>query len=167
MITRGGLTEREKFPSAIVSGKEKICVPSVPVTEKARLFPATPFRPLTVKVLVAPALMEVGLKAHVAGVAIPHVKLMLSVKVVNAVAAEIVNVVVSTPAPTVIDGTFEAREKTAVPVPVRVTAWGLPVALSVRVIVDVLTPVAVGVKVTLIVHLAPAAKVVGQSLVCA
>ena len=45
----------------------------------------------------------------------------------------------------------------AVPVPVRLTLCGLPVALSVRVTAAVRVPLAVGVKVTLIVQLAPAA----------
>ena len=45
----------------------------------------------------------------------------------------------------------------AAPVPVRLTVWGLPVALSVTVIVPGWLPVAVGVKVTLMEQLAPAA----------
>ena len=43
------------------------------------------------------------------------------------------------------------------PVPVRLTVCGLPLALSVTLIVPVWVPVAVGVNVTLIVHLPPAA----------
>jgi hypothetical protein len=54
-----------------------------------------------------------------------------------------------------------------VPVPERLTAWGLPVALSVRVRAAVRVPVAVGVKVTLIVQLAPAATLDPQLLVWA
>ena len=45
----------------------------------------------------------------------------------------------------------------AVPVPERLTLCGLPVALSVRVTAAVRVPAAVGLKVTLIVQLAPAA----------
>src|SRR5258705_11485587 len=55
----------------------------------------------------------------------------------------------------------------AVPVPVRLTICGLPVASSVIVMVPVRVPVAVGVNVTLIVQLAPAATEVPQVLVCA
>ena len=55
----------------------------------------------------------------------------------------------------------------AVPVPVRLTLWGLPVALSVRVTAAVRVPLAVGVKVTLIVQLAPAATLEPQVLVWA
>jgi len=53
------------------------------------------------------------------------------------------------------------------PEPVRLTVWGLPVALSVTVIVPGWLPVAVGVNVTLIVQLAPAATDVPQVLVSA
>ena len=49
-------------------------------------------------------------------------------------------------------------------VPVRLTVWGLPVALSVRVTAALRTPLAVGVKVTLIVQLAPAATLAPQLL---
>src|ERR1019366_7834109 len=54
-----------------------------------------------------------------------------------------------------------------VPVPVRVTVWGLPVALSVRARAAVRVPLAVAVKVTLMVQLAPAATELPQLLVCA
>jgi hypothetical protein len=49
----------------------------------------------------------------------------------------------------------------AVPVPLRFTACGLPVALSVTVSAPVRGPTAVGVNVTLIVQLEPAGSVVG------
>ena len=54
----------------------------------------------------------------------------------------------------------------AVPVPVRVIDCGLPVALSVRARAAVRDPLAAGLKVTLIVHLAPAATLDPQLLVC-
>jgi len=57
-----------------------------------------------------------------------------------------------------------------VPVPVSVTVWGLPAALSVMVNVPGRVPVAVGVNVTLIVQFAFAASVAGsvpQVFVCA
>ena len=55
------------------------------------------------------------------------------------------------------------------PVPVRLICWGLPTALSVIVMLPDCAPVAVGVKVTLIVHEAFTASVdglMGQVLVC-
>lgn len=51
------------------------------------------------------------------------------------------------------------------PVPVRFTVWGLPFALSVMVIVPVCVPVAVGVNLTLIEQLAPAASEAPQVVV--
>jgi len=53
------------------------------------------------------------------------------------------------------------------PVPVRVTVFGLPDALSVIVTVPLWEPVEVGLNVTLIVQLAPPATEVPQVLVCA
>ena len=53
----------------------------------------------------------------------------------------------------------------AVPVPERLTDCGLPLALSVMVTEAVRLPLAVGVKVTLIVQLAPAATELPQVLV--
>ena len=52
-----------------------------------------------------------------------------------------------------------------VPVPVRLTVCGLPVTLSVTVIVPVRVPAAVGVKVTVIVHVPAGATEAGQLLV--
>jgi len=53
------------------------------------------------------------------------------------------------------------------PVPDRAAVWGLPVALSLTVKVAVLLPTAAGVNVTLIVQLAPAARLEPQVWVCA
>ena len=52
-----------------------------------------------------------------------------------------------------------------VPVPERLTDWGLPVALSVMAMVAARLPLAEGVKVTLMVQLAPAATLDPQLLV--
>ena len=48
------------------------------------------------------------------------------------------------------------------PAPVRAAVWGLPVALSATVSVAAAAPVAAGVKVTLIVQVAPAARLEPQ-----
>jgi hypothetical protein len=53
------------------------------------------------------------------------------------------------------------------PVPERAAVWGLLVPLSVTVTAAVRAPVAVGLKVTLMVHWAPAAKLVPQPFVWA
>ena len=52
-----------------------------------------------------------------------------------------------------------------VPVPERLTVWGLPAALSAMLSAAVRAPLADGVKVTLIVQLAPATTELPQVLV--
>ena len=54
----------------------------------------------------------------------------------------------------------------AVPVPVRETAWGLPEALSVMDTAALRLPVAVGLKVTVIVQFALAATLAPHVFVC-
>jgi hypothetical protein len=54
-----------------------------------------------------------------------------------------------------------------VPIPVRLTVWGLPVALSVTTMVAARLPLAAGEKVTLMVQLAPAATLDPQLLIWA
>src|SRR5450759_3971887 len=51
----------------------------------------------------------------------------------------------------------------AIPVPLRATAWGLPPALWAIEMLALRLPVAVGVKVALMLQLAPAARVLGLS----
>lgn len=53
----------------------------------------------------------------------------------------------------------------AIPVPERSTDCGLPLALSTTVTAAVIDPVLIGEKTTLIVHVAPAARLVPQLLV--
>ena len=54
----------------------------------------------------------------------------------------------------------------AIPLPLRATVCGLPLALSVTDRVPVRVPVAVGLKFTLILQLAPAPKLPPQLVVC-
>jgi len=54
----------------------------------------------------------------------------------------------------------------ATPVPVNAAFWGLPLALSVTDRVPLRVPVAAGVKLTLILQLAPAPKLTPQLLDC-
>ena len=54
-----------------------------------------------------------------------------------------------------------------VPVPERLTDWGLPVALSVMARAAVRLPLAEGLKVTLMAQLEPAASELPQLFVCA
>ena len=60
----------------------------------------------------------------------------------------------------------ERATEGATPVPAKLAVCGLPLALSVTLKVAVLVPLAVGVKVTLIVHWAPVATEVPQLLLC-
>ena len=62
---------------------------------------------------------------------------------------------------------LEAERVSEEVVPVRFMDWGLPGALSVNRILAVPTPVVVGVNVTVTVHCAPGASVLGQFVVCA
>lgn len=57
----------------------------------------------------------------------------------------------------------EAEIRKSVPVPERGTVWGLPEASSVIVIAPRRMSVVVGVKVTVIVQLAPAGRVAGDT----
>jgi hypothetical protein len=59
----------------------------------------------------------------------------------------------------------ESSTPEAAPVPVRLTVWGLPAALSVNTTEAVRVPVEVGVKVTLSVHWADGASEEPQVLV--
>ena len=52
------------------------------------------------------------------------------------------------------------------PVPVNAAFWGLPLALSVTDRVPVRVPVAIGLKLTLILQLAPAPKLPPQLVFC-
>ena len=75
------------------------------------------------------------------------------------------------PLVTVMETGEREREKLAggiaVPVPVRETVWGVPEALSEIVTAPVRAPAAVGVKVTLMAQLAPAASDAPQLLLWA
>jgi hypothetical protein len=114
-----------------------------------------PERPLTVMVLLCPAVIDAGLKEQVAPLA--HVKLILSVKPVGP-EAEIIKVVELVPMVMVTELLSAESENTASPVPDRLTLCGLPVALSVTVNKPVRLPDAVGVNVMLKEQLAPAAR---------
>ena len=59
----------------------------------------------------------------------------------------------------------ERLARAAVPVPERVTVWGLPLALSVMLTEAVRLPLAEGLNVTLIVQLLPAATELPHVLV--
>ena len=82
---------------------------------------------------------------------------MLPEKVLGPEAVRL-NVVDVVPIRMTFEGLDTASEKPAIPVPLRETDCEPPVALSVMVIVPVRDPVAVGVKVTKILQVAPTAR---------
>jgi hypothetical protein len=75
--------------------------------------------------------------------------------------------VVETVCPAKVRLVVERLTTGASPVPLRVTFWGLLLALSVSASVPLRAPLAVGVKVTLMVQLAPGDSEIGQELVWA
>jgi hypothetical protein len=96
---------------------------------------------------------------------------MVMLVMLNAPVPELVSV---TAVPALVEPSFVTAKATdvgdsvtagAVPVPVRATAWGLFTALSVMVTLADLAPVAVGVNVTLMEQLAPAARLEPQVVV--
>lgn len=85
---RAGAAETAKSARLIARESVVLCVLLVPVTVKARGFGVVAERPLTVTVLVWPALIDVGLKVQLALAppAAAQVRLMLPVKLLRAMA---------------------------------------------------------------------------------
>jgi hypothetical protein len=99
------------------------------------------------------------------------VPVMVMLVMLNAPVPELVSV---TAVPALVEPSFVTEKATdvgasvtagAVPVPVRAAVWGLFGALSVMVTLADLAPVAVGVNVTLMEQLAPAARLEPQVVV--
>lgn len=98
----------------------------------------------------------------------PVAMMLLTVKLAVPVLLNVIGVLVpveptSTPLKLTLGGAIVAMGAT--PVPLIATLWGLPLALSITFAAEDLLPVLVGLKVTLIVQLAFAAKDEGQVLV--
>ena len=118
--------------------------------------------PLTVKVLLWPAVMDEGLKEQLTPPEDEQVSAMLPKKELGADALT-VKVVESVPITTMADLALAEREKSGFPVPVRETLCGLLAASSVTLRAPVRLPLAVGVKVTLAVQLSPTLRTVGSA----
>lgn len=155
-----------KSGNRIVSSRKAVWESLVPITAKFRPLALTALRLLIVSVLLSPGAIEVGLNAQLAAALPEQVRLMLPVKP-NWVVAVMVKVVESVPRATLAVLVGDESEKAATPPPRSGTTCGLPAASSVMVSVPVRVPVAVGVKVTLISQLAPAATEAPQVLVSA
>lgn len=145
----------------IVSERGAIWLPFVPLTVKVRGFGVEAERLPTVKVLVWPGLMDVGLNVQVAPEVLAQASEILLVNEAGAEAAT-EKLVVAVPIVILLDAFVAESEKTATPVPVRVMVCGLPVALSVKLKLPVrlALPAPVGVKVMLNVQLAPGLRLV-------
>jgi hypothetical protein len=116
---------------------------------------------IAVKVCVPVKVTEAGDTLHVPAAGAPE-QLSATVPVKPLMGATLSVYTTDLPAFTVCE-LGEAEAKKSVPVPERDTAWGLLAALSAIVIAPALAPVAVGVKLMLMVQLVPAARVPGES----
>ena len=116
---------------------------------------------------VAVGVTELGVSEHDEPAGAPlHVKATADVKPFNPVTVTVVLAV--PPAATLTDAGDAATEKSGVvvvPAPVSVAVCGLLASLSATLSVALTGPVAVGVKVTLIVQVLPAARVNPHALV--
>ena len=120
-----------------------------PVTVRVTVSPEIEASPVTVSVLVFPALIVVGLNAQATEELLEHDKLM-SCAYPEGEEAEMVKVAESVPRGCIVEVTSEEIENSATATPVRLTLCGLFAALSVidRPAVIVPAPVLIGVKVT-------------------
>lgn len=157
----GGEADKVKSAKKIIRERVAVCPPLVPLTVKFNGLAVDAESPETVSVLLPPGAIDVGSKEQVAP---EQESEMLSVKPLGA-AAEMVKVVDALAIRIVFEGLAVVSEKTGVPIPLRGTACGLPVALSVMLRLPVRVPVAVGVKVTVMMQVAPTPIVDGQLFV--
>ena len=163
-VLRTGFTAKEKSERKTVSARFAVCDTAVPVTVTLRGLDVVADRPVTVRVLLCPASIEVGLNVQLAPD--PQARVMLLVNELGAVAVT-VKVVVVVPITIAVDLGLAERAKTGFPVPVRETLCAPVLALILT--EPVRLPVAVGVKVTAIEQLAPTFRTPGrepQLLVC-
>ncbi len=155
---RTGVAEKEKSAKKIVKARVAVCPPLVPVTEKFKGLALVAESPVTVTVLLCPAVIDDGLKEQLAWT---QESVMLLMKELGAV-ADTVKVADVVPMTITVDRVLAEREKTGFPVPSSLTVCGLPAASSLRVNVPVRLPVPVGVKVMLTVQLFPTLRNVGK-----
>ncbi len=161
MVSKAGEAVRPKSAKKTARVTLAVCPAAVPVTVMFAglvvvVLPAD--KPLTVSVVLSPAVIEGGSKEQVPP---EQASVIVSVNELGA-AALIEKVAVFVPICTTVDRLLAESEKTGSPVPVNVTLWGLPAALSVKDKKPVRLPVPVGVKETLTVQLSPTFREVGS-----
>lgn len=157
-VPRVGDAETEKSAKKTVKARFAVCAPLVPATEKFKGLALAAESPVTVTVLLCPAVIDEGLKEQLAGA---QESVMLLMKELGAV-ADTVKVADVVPMTITVDRVPAEREKTGFPVPLSLTVCGLPAASSLRVSIPVRLPVPVGVKVMLTVQLFPTLRNVGR-----
>jgi hypothetical protein len=143
-----------------VSDNEAVFPPLVPVTVKFKGLGVLADRPVTVKVLLWPAVMTAGLNEQVAPD--EQDREMLETKPLGA-DAETVKVADVVPTKILAERLVAESMSTAPPVPEREADCGLPEPLSVTRREPVRDPLDVGVKVTLTAQLAPGLRTLGAA----
>jgi hypothetical protein len=139
-------------------------LPLVPVTLTFKVSERDPEKLETVRVLVPPGLIDVGLIVQVAGEVAEQVRLMLLVNELGAVAV-MVNVFDVASWSAFAEGGFADKEKTATPTPISPTVCDLLAASSVTVRDCEMDPVLAGVKVTVMAQFDPGGMAFGQLFV--
>lgn len=145
-----------------VRGWEAAWKPLSPCTVKIRKLPVKLAAPLRVRVLDWPGLIVAGLNVHTPD-SLPVQERTISPVNPKVLEALIVYVAVSTPLEMVTVSAVAERAKGVAPVPESPTTCGLPGASSVILTTPCRTSVVVGVKVTVKLQVAPAAKVAGNA----
>ena len=143
-----------------MSGRVADCDPLMPLTLKLKGLVVEAERLLSVNLLDCPSKIEAGLNVHVAPAEQASVMVPVKLEGPEAATVKVADVV---PTNTVLVVAVEESEKTARPIPVRGTVWGLPVALSLILNDPLRAPLPVGTKVTLAVQLCPTLRVLSTA----
>lgn len=143
-----GVADSEKSDRNTASETVAVCPLPVPMTVMFKGFAVVGVRPVTVSVLDPPAVIELGLKVHVAPPL--HDNAMDPRKLLGA-EAEMLNVVVLEPMRTTLDRALEEREKTGLPVPDS-ESDAPPTAFDAMETLPLTLPVAAGEKLTAMVQ---------------
>ena len=163
MVARGGVAANVNPSSGIDSSSVADWLPLVPVRVNVTGFVLVPVKPVTVRVVVWPGVMDVGLDEHVTS--LEHVKLMEPVNegepwTTAAPTVSVAEVALTKVTPL---GPVELSEKSASAVALIVSEGDVPLMFDVMVMVPVFAPVevavlpllvdVVGLKVTLMAQL--------------
>lgn len=154
-----GVAESVKSLKKMLSVTFAVWEPSVPVTLMFSGLEVVAVSPLTVTVLLWPAVTVLGLNAHVAPD--EQVSVIVSKKVLGAEAVT-VNVSVAVPIWMTLERVLAESENNAFPLPESATDCAPTAALSEMVTVPDRAPLPVGVKEMLIAHPSPTLRMPGR-----